>query len=322
MKKLGTYSFFMLLVFSFIGLVYQSYSSHIDKGNYPPVGKLIDIGGYKLHAQELGEGDTTIIFDAGMGDSLLTWNRIVPEISKFAKVLTYDRAGLGWSDKSPLPRTSLNIVKELYTLLEVSKLNGPFILVGHSFGGLNMQLFAKKHPDIVAGLVLVDSVHESQVEKMPKSNTLRKVIFKVGMWAAPIGIPRLYLNLDNPEEQAVISTIKHQYTILAESSMFIESTRSLKETDQKIGNIPLIVIARNSSSAILEAEKNKSLRNIAWAKLQEDLAQRSMNSSLIFSESWQHTIHRNQPNIVIDAIKKMVEIVGNKGTDLFYEDKA
>jgi pimeloyl-ACP methyl ester carboxylesterase len=306
MKKLIIYTILVVSIFSLIGLTYQSYSSYIDEQNFPPTGNLVDIGGYKLHIKKLGKGDTTVVFDAGMGDSLLAWNHVIPDISKVAKVFAYDRAGLGWSEKSPLPRTSLHVVEELHVLLEKSNIKGPLILVGHSFGGLNMQLFAKKYPDNVVGLVLVDSAHENQLNKIPPTSLLRKTIFKAGIWAAPIGIPRLYLSLKNPAEQAVKSTTKHQYTSLDEAAMFARSMAIVKASQSNFNNLPLIVIAKNFPSALLKQTKSATLRNIAWANLQEELAQKSSNSTLIFSENKQHSIHRSQPKIVIDAIKQMI----------------
>ncbi len=309
MKKVIVY---LIVALSSLGLIYQNYSSYVDKQNFKPEGNLVDIGGYKLHAQQSGAGKVTVVFDAGMGDSLLAWKHVVPEVSEVAEVFVYDRAGLGWSEKSPLPRTNVNIVKELKVLLEKSKVKAPFILVGHSFGGLNMQLFAKKYPQDVVGLVLVDSAHENSSDKMPETSFMRKILFKAGMWAAPFGVPRLYLSLNNPAEQAVKSTVKHQYTSLDESATFTMSMDILKETKRNFGGLPLTVIARNFPSALLEQKKKTSLRNIQWAKLQEELAQRSLNSSLIFSENKQHAIHRSQPDIVIDAIKKMITKLDNK----------
>jgi len=309
MKKIMIYFIFVL---GFIGLIYQNYSSYIDAQTFKPEGNLVDIGGYKLHVQQSGEGKITVVFDAGMGDSLLAWQQVLPEINQVAEVFVYDRAGLGWSEKSPLSRTSLHIVEELKLLLDKSHVTGPLILVGHSFGGLNMQLFAKKYPQDVVGLVLVDSSHENFADKMPETNFIRKMIFKAGMWAAPFGIPRLYLSLSDPAEQAVKSTVKHQFTSLDESSKFTESMNILKETEHNFGQLPLTVIARNVPSAQLEQKTKASLRNIQWAKLQEELAQRSLNSRLIFSEKKQHAIHRSQPEIVINAIKKMIKNHDNK----------
>jgi pimeloyl-ACP methyl ester carboxylesterase len=303
---IGKFILYLLIALSVIGLIYQNYSSYVDDTKFSPKGQLVDIGGYKLYAHLSGRGNPTVIFDAGMGDSSLVWNKVIPEISKIAKVFVYDRAGLGWSEESPLPRTSSNIVEELYLLLKNTKTKGPYILVGQSFGGLNMQLFAKKYPDEVSGLILVDSAHDNNIQRIPETSSLRKIVFKMGMWAAPIGIPRLYMSMSNPEEQAAKSTVKHQYTSLDEAAMYIDNMTFLRNTERDFGELPLTVIARNFPSAVLEQKESTSLRNIEWAKLQEELAQRSINSSLIFSENRQHSIHRNQPHIVIDVIKDMV----------------
>ena len=113
---------------------------------YPAPGQLVDIGGYKLHLNCMGEGSPTVIMDAGNNDFSVTWATVQPEIGQFTKVCSYDRAGFGWSEPSPLPRTSSVMVGELHTLLAAAELESPFVLVGHSFGGVNMRLYAHQYP--------------------------------------------------------------------------------------------------------------------------------------------------------------------------------
>ena len=117
----------------------------------------MDIGGYHLHLNCSGEGVATVIMDSGAGGNSLSWNLVQPEIAKFTRVCTYDRAGLGWSDPGPLPRTSRQFVKELHALLVTSGIKGPYVLVGHSLGGAYVQRYAQRFPDEVAALVLLDS---------------------------------------------------------------------------------------------------------------------------------------------------------------------
>ena len=126
------------------GFVYQTYSQYIDSSTFIKTGEMIDVGGYSLYTEDSGMGRVNVIFDSGMGDDLSVWKKVSDEVSKFARVITYDRAGLGWSDESPKERTSEEIVRELHSMLEKKKLIGPIILVGHSFGGVNMQQFALK----------------------------------------------------------------------------------------------------------------------------------------------------------------------------------
>ncbi len=145
-------------------------------------GRCIDIGKYKLYAQIYGKSAPVVIFDSGSGDDSTVWNAVAPEVSQFARVVIYDRAGLGKSDPKPGndPITSKNSVEALKILLKKENIKPPYILVGHSRGGLNMQLFAEMYPHDVAGVILVDSVSRNQTFHDPAppktSNYYREVI--------------------------------------------------------------------------------------------------------------------------------------------------
>lgn len=143
-----------------IGALYQLISEARDKSKLPPPGKLVDVGGHRLHINSIGEGSPVVVMDAGGASSSLSWSLVQPEIAKFTRVCTFDRAGRGWSDPGPKPQSSQQIVEQLDTLLSNEKIEGPYIMVGQSFGGQNVRLYASEYPDKVAGLVLVDSAHE------------------------------------------------------------------------------------------------------------------------------------------------------------------
>ena len=285
-----------------VGFVYQTYSSYVDSTSFNRYGEMIDVGGYSLYVEDSGTGKVTVIFDAGMGDDSSVWNKVAEEVSQFSRVITYDRAGLGWSEESPHDRDSKVIVAELHSVLKDKDITGPIILVGHSFGGVNMQRYALTYPEYIAALVLVDSAHEDQINKMPQTNYLQKYLFKFGMWAAPVGIPRLYLSNINPEEKAKKSTTKHQYTSLDEAEYFPRSLSELNELTPNFGNLPLVVVARNKASSEID---NTKTRDLVWATLQEDIAARSTDSTIVFSGERQHSIHKRQPEIVIEAIQKL-----------------
>ena len=144
-----------------IGLKEDDMSSSIEKKESPQ-GKLIDIGGYKLHLNCLGKGSPTVILEAGLGSNLKAWENVQPSIAKFTQVCSYDRAGLGWSEPGLKPRTSEVIIKELRLLLENANIKGPYVLVGHSFGGYHIRLFASCFPAEVVGMVLIDTNHHDQ----------------------------------------------------------------------------------------------------------------------------------------------------------------
>ncbi len=140
------------------GALYHALGAAADLRRHPPPGRRIDVGGHRLHLWTSGVASPTVVFEAGLPGSVLGWTHILPELSRFARVAAYDRAGLGWSDAGPEPRSAERIVSELRTLLQRAGIPPPYVLVGHSFGGLTTRLFAARFPDEVAGLVLVDPI--------------------------------------------------------------------------------------------------------------------------------------------------------------------
>jgi pimeloyl-ACP methyl ester carboxylesterase len=167
---------------------------------YPPPGELVDIGGRRLHVQISGDalgGKPTVILEAGLAATSLSWASVQPLIGNFARVASYDRAGLGWSDDPATPATARNAADDLYLLLDRAELSGPCILVGHSLGGLIVRVFQQLHPKLVAGLVLVDPVVRTQWRT---PNAERKhmlwhgeMLSRRGAWLARIGVVRFAL---------------------------------------------------------------------------------------------------------------------------------
>src|SRR5688572_145377 len=129
----------------------------------PPPGKLVDVGGWRLHLNCTGSSKgsrPTVVLESGAGDFSFDWSLVQPGISRFTRVCSYDRAGNAWSDLGPRPRTMKQIAYELHTALMKTGSKGPYVLVGQSFGGLLMRTFAAQYRKEVAGMVLVDSTHE------------------------------------------------------------------------------------------------------------------------------------------------------------------
>jgi pimeloyl-ACP methyl ester carboxylesterase len=124
---------------------------------YARPGQLVDAGGFRLNLYCMGSGSPTVVFDSGWGDWAPAWSKVQPEIAKWTRACSYDRAGTGFSDPGPMPRTSVHIAEELSTALHHAGIGGPYILVGSAFGGDNVRTFADLYMDEVAGLVLVDA---------------------------------------------------------------------------------------------------------------------------------------------------------------------
>jgi len=140
---------------------------------YRPPGRLVDIGTHRLHLHCAGEGAPTVIFDAALGASSLSWSLVQPPVARMTRACTYDRAGFGWSDAGPLPRTASRIADELHQLLREGAVAGPFVLVGHSYGGLVMRMFASRHLEEVAGLVLIEpAIPEEWATPTPEQQAL------------------------------------------------------------------------------------------------------------------------------------------------------
>lgn len=140
------------------GLLYEALGTRRDVKRFPPPGRLVDIGSHRLHLFEQGSGGPTIVLEAGLMSTVLSWSGLQQRLAQSYRVVSYDRAGLGWSELGPMPRNSDRIVDELHTLLHRAAVPPPYILVGHSFGGLTVPLFAARFPEETAGLVLVDPV--------------------------------------------------------------------------------------------------------------------------------------------------------------------
>ena len=132
-------------------------------------GQMLDVGGHRLHLVSSGSGRPSVVLEAALGGSSISWSLVQPAIASLTRVCAYDRAGFGWSDAGPMPRTAGRVADELYTLLDRGGVDPPFVLVGHSFGGLVMRIFAARYRSRTAGLVLVDPAHpEDWVSPAPK----------------------------------------------------------------------------------------------------------------------------------------------------------
>lgn len=146
-----------------IAFAYQQIATRVTADKYPPVGKIVDVGDYKLHLYALGEAKNrpTIILESGLGtpSSYKDWENIQSQLSDYTRIISYDRAGYGWSEAALNERTAEQIADDLYNLLDRAGEQGPYILVGHSFGGFTSQVFSQKYKEDVAGLVLIDSSH-------------------------------------------------------------------------------------------------------------------------------------------------------------------
>ena len=154
------------VVASALGATYEWIQGRRDLAVAPPPGLMIDVGGYRLHLWCFGQGAPTVVFDSGLGGTAFDWYAVLRDVSGFTTACAYDRAGMGYSDAGPSPRTSRRIAGELAELVRLSETRLPVVLVGWSAGGVYVRVYASEHESQVAGLLLVDAAHEDQVAKL------------------------------------------------------------------------------------------------------------------------------------------------------------
>ena len=250
------------------------------------------------------------------------------------QVCSYDRAGLGWSKESPLPRSAENIVKELHALLHTAGIPEPYILVGHSIGGINMRLYANTYPDEVYGVVLVDSSHELQEEKIKEANFIwpdetPSFWERAFHWLATTqigkitGLFRIESRMSHKEfTEAIPESIREAFisrlilpsasrAMAQERAHFEENFKLLKNSKNLLEDKPLIVISRGKATSPTDQKDLCPIfiefNSKIWQPLQKDLVAKSKKSKQLIAEKSCHMIPFDQPEIIVDAVKALVE---------------
>ena len=309
---LGLLALIVLLAAS--GAAYEAIMATGDTRRYPPPGQLVDVGGYRMHLHCVGQGSPTVVLDAGLGAFSLDWGAVQPEIATTTRVCAYDRAGLGWSEPGPRPRSPQQFADELYTLLTNAGVEGPYLLVAHSISGKTARLFASQHPNQVAGMVLIDARHESvddhlTPEQVAAEDSQQQHFQDMIQWMARFGLVRLLWALAWPsvlpgsenlsaETRTAIGVLQARpqqiETALAEGAARTESN-SLLRAAAPLGDKPLVVVASTQSIDHLPF----------WKEAQQTMAGLSSNSRLIVASSG-HAIHFEQPALVVESIHQVV----------------
>jgi pimeloyl-ACP methyl ester carboxylesterase len=315
--------------------MYQRRTTAADFAGFPPPGERVDVGGYSLHIYCTGEGGPTVVVDAGMGDFSTGWQGIQPEVSRSVRICTYDRAGYGWSDSSPHPRTATQMANELHQLLLNAKIDPPYILVGHSLGGFTVRVFASQYPDEVVGMILVDSGHEDQLERLPpeylRLNDRQETYFSMLGFMSRFGILRLMGNSSSgtsmapPQVAKMPKEVQPLYLMLLSHPSFFDTTlaelRSLPETTAQVratgslGDLPLMVLSADSiDDAVLQSiglgdDFPAAQLQQSFHELQAELAALSTKSRHILVKDSTHAINLDQPEVVIQSILDMVDLV-------------
>lgn len=278
----------------------------------PPPGQLIDAGGHNLHIVCVGSGAPVVILDSGVGGFSLEWTAVQRLLATETRVCAYDRAGYAWSDPGPLPRTTGNLVKELHSLLHNAGLAPPYILAGHSFGGYNALYFAKRFPEEIAGLVLVDSSHPDQTERLPdlpaRRNSLRSSTM-VTFFQGQSNLER-YPEDILPMVMHALSSLPWQRTQREETMNFALSAQQVRSAGP-LPDVPLEVLSRgkrvwpqNPYGDALEWE---------WQAMQKELAALTDQGRQVIAEESGHMVHLDQPELVAEAILAVLRQAQKRG---------
>lgn len=280
-------------------------------------GAMIDIGGHSVHLVCSGEGELTILLDAGAGGWSLTWLPAQTQLASAGfRVCAWDRPGVGLSDVGPLPRTSATIVREMRTLIAAAQLNTPIVLVGHSFGGQNVRMFAATYPDAVAGVVLVDSGHEQQWARLDptiwqaverQSGVMRSVASAIRNGAEQPPPSRLVTDHLSREWREAIEQVygdAQHYEGVADEFAGIPESNSQLAHSGNIGSIPLLVLTAGRSFYAFEGTLDTDIAaaNDVWLDLQRDLLNASTRSSQVVEPDVDHRLISTHPQLVAEHI--------------------
>ncbi|MFZ5879071.1 MAG: alpha/beta fold hydrolase [Chloroflexota bacterium] len=306
LRALRNLALFVLALLA-AGALYQGLAGLYDQFAYPPPGQMVDVNGTRLHLYCLGEGSPTVILEAGLGDNVLGWELVHARLAESTRVCAYDRPGLGWSEGLDRVIPSEEVAQILHTLLQEADIPGPYILVGHSMGGLHVRSFARLYPAEVTGLVLVDSSHENQLNAAHADETIEGILLplKACQALAPIGVIRLVRAIASQPENTLfppgqararlaLQNRSDLCRVVANEYRAVRTDTAQPAPPASLGDLPLVVI----TAGIGIQDR--------WQSLQDELAALSTNSTHIIAENSPHYIQFYQPELVIDAVMGML----------------
>lgn len=310
-KRMLLWSAAALVVLAMAGRIYQAVATVIDRRKYPPPGQMIDVGGRRLHLQVSGEnsGGPTVILEAGMASFSSNWVWVQEELSTVTRVVSYDRAGLGWSDPPSEAQDAYESAADLHLALQNAGISGPYVLAGHSYGGLVVRAFTDLYQDEVVGMVLVDGSHPDQWAHIPASRNgkLNATMNRITGWLGRIGIVRLF-NLERsvteglPEQQAaemkaILSQPRSWAMSAGTLSAWPDRTTPRINAAAPLGDLPLIILGVTEQAfygevltdlqAELPSLSSNSRLQIVEGATHEGLIGRKPYAAIVSAAIWQ-----------------------------------
>jgi pimeloyl-ACP methyl ester carboxylesterase len=314
------------------GVIYQAIGARRSARQFPPPGDLIDAGGHRLHRVCAGSEAPTVLFEAGIAASSLSWTRVMPDVAAFAHACAYDRAGLGWSEGARTPRTVDQFVAELRSVIAQVTASGPVVLVGHSFGAFLILVYAARYPGDVAGLVLVDPPTEwqdlspqraSMVKRAIQASHIGGALARVGLvrgclalltGGAP-GVPRNFVRILGPR---ALRTLEHLvgevrklppeihpmvqalwcdpkcFRGMAEQLGALGAMGDAARGVTSLGEIPFAVVSGGDQPADIKAA-------------QQALARLSSRGRHVVAAKSGHWIQLDEPDLLVSVVREIVD---------------
>jgi pimeloyl-ACP methyl ester carboxylesterase len=292
---------------------YQQAADAADRRRFPPPGRLVDIGGRRMHLLAVGEGTPAVVIVPALGSNVLEWVRVLRAASAETTVCAYDRAGLGWSD--PAPATIDAMADDLHALLKAAGIAPPYIVAGHSMGGVVARRFQSRYSGDVAGMLLVDSSHEGQARRLGDKGGwgdlkraarrririlgLRRICAQFGLVS---GLGAESLSWETVPEyaaaaKAVSLSTKQRRTVVREMLLLARP----QGQPHDLGALPLTVLSAGSTG------RRQWPAWAPWCELQDELAALSSDSVHMYAVNASHNVHLDDPAVVIQAIRDLVE---------------
>jgi pimeloyl-ACP methyl ester carboxylesterase len=302
---------------------------------YPPPGRLIDIGGSCLHLLESGDAEPPVIFESGISATCLNWTEVRGQVARFAQASAYDRAWLGWSDPANSPRTTLNIIEELHALLNAADVPAPYILVGHSFGGILVRAYAARYPEQVAGLILVDplsarewlDISPAQARMLRLGVQLARrgaILARLGVVRASLAllmtggrlVPKVVAKLSSGRGESVISRLVGEVSKMppetwpmvrahwCQPKSFQGLAKYLESLPASAAEANLLAEPRNIPVFVLSAANSTAEQMLE----REELAGRSPHGKHIIAAKSGHWIQLDEPELVAQAVREMIAL--------------
>jgi pimeloyl-ACP methyl ester carboxylesterase len=294
------------------GTSYQAVMEARDDRRFPPPGKLIDVDGHRMHLHCQGHGSPTVIVEQGVGAQSLGWAPLNEQLSSITTVCAYDRPGMGYSDPIDHPTSAAEIAVNLQKLLRNAGVTEDIVLVGWSVGGMYAREYYRQFPEHVKGMVLVDSSHEQQLQRLGDPDVGYENPFESERWLAPIGwtrltgeVPERFAESPLPvpirDRLVAINLKSHLPGTMVREGKGMRVDLEANRAPPTLGDIPLIVISEGKPNIPFMQERIET-----WYALQDELARLSARGKHIVATQSAHAIHRTEPELIVESVRQVV----------------